>query len=175
MSFLKRIQLCAMVLFFGLGALSAIAEQATPEGLLKIECEFERPNGLPALKQSSLGFLVETDGFLLTTYKQITDPETNRLSGDIKVILKLDGQTLTLPAEVIGVEATLNFAILKVTYEHPLPALPLNKERTLVAEEPVFAYYVNAAGEFARIPGSFTEMNTLECYQANLTATMLKT
>lgn len=171
-------KLYSLLFLYGLAVLSvnsAVVNQTKPDGLLKIECEFEQPNGLPPITHSSLGFMVETDGYLLTTYKAISDPDTNRLSGKIKATIEVDGTSITLPARVIGVEATLNFSILKVDYENPLPILPLNKDRELVAEEPVHAYYVNNVGEYDRIAGSFTEMNVLECYQANLTATMLKT
>ncbi|GEM_PF-1039564 len=174
MHLVTNLPLLAALILSGIAVNIAHAANTAPAGLLVIETEFERPDTEP-LKQSCLGFIVESDGYLLTSYKQIIDPETNRLSGSIQAVLQLDGKEHTLPAQVIGLEPTLNFAVLKIEHDRPIEALELNTERDLKAEEPVYAYHQDASGQFLPIHGTFTQMNQLECYQENLTATMLKT
>ena len=170
----KTLKLIGTLILSGIIASIALASDAAPTGLLVIQTEFERPDADP-IKQSCLGFVIESDGYLLTSYKQIIDPETNRLSGSIQATLQDGDQQITLPAKVIGLEPTLNFAVLKIDHSSPIDVLELNTERDLAAEEPVQAYYQDATGAFLPIHGTFTQMNQLECYQENLTATMLKT
>lgn len=170
----KTLQLITALILSGIVASIAHASDSTPTGLLVIQTEFERPDAEP-IQQSCLGFVIESDGYLLTSYQQIIDPATNRLSGSIQAILQDGDQQIILPAQVIGLEPTLNFAVLKIDHSSPINVLELNTNRDLEAEEPVTAYHQDAEGQFLPIHGTFTLMNQLECYQENLTATMLKT
>ena len=142
--------------------------------IVEVSASFQHDASAPSTKQA-LGFLVESDGFLLTSYEQISDSNTQRLSDDIQVEIGTGADRLSLAARVIGVEPTLNFAVLKVDHDSTLPAFTLNSERELTTGEPVYAYHLNAQHQLAPIRGTFTQMNQLECYQANMTATMLKT
>ncbi len=170
----KALKLVLTFLLCGIIANISTATDAPPAGLVVIQTEFERPDAEP-IQQSCLGFVIEADGYLLTSYKQIIDPETGRLSGSIQATLQDGDQQISLPARIIGLDPTLNFAVLKIDHSSPIEILEHNTDRDLVAEEPVYAYYQDAAGQFLKIDGTFTVMNQLECYQENLTATMLKT
>ena len=170
----KTLQLVAYLFFSGIVVNIATASNAFPAGLVVIQTEFERPEAAP-IQQSCLGFVVESDGYLLTSYKQIIDPDTGRLSGKIHAILQDGDQQISLRAQVIGLEPTLNFAVLKIHHRSPIEILKHNTDRDLLAEEPVYAYHQDSTGQYLKIDGTFTLMNQLECYQENLTATMLKT
>ena len=146
-----------------------------PTGLLKIRCEFERAEGQDPLVHETLGFMMEESGYLMSTYKELVDPETGRLSGEIEASFLMEGNMMTLPAEVVAVEAAINFSILRVNHSEPVPVAEINRDRELDTGEVVHAYHVNDTGVFEPILGSFSELNQLECYEENLTATMLKT
>ncbi len=73
----KTLQLVAYLFFSGIVVNIATASNAFPAGLVVIQTEFERPEAAP-IQQSCLGFVVESDGYLLTSYKQIIDPDTGR-------------------------------------------------------------------------------------------------
>ena len=173
MNLKKHLSLSALALVFLIP--SIVAEIETPQGLLTIRCEFERPDDQPPVVHNTLGFIMEEDGHLMTTYEAIADPETGRLSGKIEASFDMGGVTVTLPASVVGVEATMNFSILKVNHESPLPAVTINDHRELETDEPVYAYHLDSTDGWLPIKGEFSELNQLECYQENLTATMLKT
>ena len=173
MQILIKIGVCGLILTC---AASSVLLAAVPDvkGLLRVECSFERANE-EAIVNEALGFVMEADGHLMTTYQTIVDAESGRLSGTIRVVIEQSSGDLTLPAKIIGVEPTLNFAILKVEHEAPLETLVVNHQRELVKGEPVYAFYFDREKGYLPITGSFSALNQLECYQASLTDTMLRT
>lgn len=165
----KHISLAGATL--ALAFVSAAPLDSAPAELVKIETRFP---GDEEASRPSLGFVLEETGFLLTTYQSLLDPEGAELSHDISVRSGDGGMELTGGARVIGVEPTLNLAILKIAAEaSPRPAR-VSTARDQEPGDPITAYASDEMGALAPVVGTFTEMNTLECYQQNLTGTMLK-
>ncbi|MEO0793635.1 MAG: PDZ domain-containing protein [Verrucomicrobiota bacterium] len=122
---------------------------------------------------NSLGFMVETDGFLLCCYEQIIDPASGELSHSIQVISPEIDDYEPQPASIIGVEPTLNFAVLKIDTSDELRKSQLADEILLTKYDAVGTYRLRDE-EIADIEGEFLQMNELECYQQSLTGSMMK-
>src|SRR5262245_30361700 len=117
------------------GSFADLAEQASP-GVVNIQTSkkvrgaavprsfeeffFGGPfgEGFPEREVPSLGsgFVISPDGYIVTNAHVIGDVES------IKVIFE-DGKEL--PAEVVGRDAKTDIALIRVTSDHPLFALPL--------------------------------------------------
>src|SRR5262245_6826499 len=117
------------------GSFADLAEQASPGGVniqtskkvrgAAVPRSFEEfffggpfGEGFPEREVPSLGsgFVISPDGYIVTHAHVIEDVES------IKVIFE-DGKEL--PAEVVGRDAKTDIALIRVTSDHPLFALPL--------------------------------------------------
>ncbi|MGZ0657502.1 S1C family serine protease [Coraliomargarita sp. W4R72] len=129
-------------------------------------------NSLPQIERHSLGFIVEDEGFLLTTYASLTLPGAGTLMPLIEVTLGSSAEVETYRAHVIGVEPTLNFAVLKIDRPGGFTASNVLKDRSLLSGDEIFAAtQVNDAAQHL-VAGHLLSLNSKECYQESLTATM---
>ena len=148
--------------------------------LAPVDTESAAP-AAPVCVARSLGFVVEAEGLVLTNYQNLLDPATGRLLEDLRLTLPDDPSGLVHPARVIGVEPTLNLGILQFTPSSPVTVSPILRGSEPAAAAPLAAFATIATAEPAptralrRITGSLAALNTLHCYQQNLTATHYRT
>ncbi len=130
---------------------------------------------IPESPVYSLGFAMESEGFLITTYQQILEPGSERLSTQLTVRTAAPHSGQPHPARIIGVEPTLNFAVIKFDPVHPLEPLNLIQPETLTPGSPIQGFHLEAkSGQPLPMTGQFLQMNSKECYQFSLTETMLR-
>ncbi len=169
-------------------ASAALAHAAGPT-LVRIE-GYLTPTATPANR--CLGFIVEADGFLLTNYQNLTDPATGRLLDDLRVTLPSDPAQTVYPARIIGVEPTLNLAILKIDAPTSLSAvdasvffvpsqIALGKEPAVATPLAAFADDLTSPSPgpasglpLRRLAGEVIGLNTRQCYQESLTSTLFR-
>lgn len=120
-----------------------------------------------------LGFIVEKDGFLLTNYRNLTDPANGRLLEEFNVRLP-GGEGGPLRAMVIGVEPTLNIGILKIDSEQAFVPSISAGERPLTVGEKMQAVVGFKNDEPQMVEGTVVGLNTRQCYQESLTSTMFR-
>ncbi len=134
-------------------------------GIVRVSAGTREP-----LNDRGLGFIVEKDGFVLTTYTNLIDPASGVLLERIRAALGAE----TYAAEVIGVEPTLNLGILKlqtdteftpVTAAVGLDPVPGAKLQAVARED---------QGALRFIDGEITALNTKQCYQHSLASTMFR-
>jgi serine protease Do len=118
----------------------------------------------------ALGFFTESDGFLLTTYRHLTDPITGALRSQIRVGVGVDGEMRYFDARIIGVEPTLNFAVLKVDDPPALKPATVAPQRDIEEGQEIFT--LRDPGMKEKVLGRLTALNSIECYQESLTQTM---
>ena len=106
-----------LVTFAGVAIASTTFAQDLPP-LITIEARSSGANADASVRRG-FGFVMETDGFLLSSYQNLTDPETEALLPEIRVVIWDQRDRGSLPARVIGVEPTLNRAVLKVEAKTP--------------------------------------------------------
>ena len=117
--------------------------------------------------------IVEADGLILTSYEALIDKESQRLR-HTNTVQRL-GEQKTYTTSVVGIEPTLNFAILKV--EDAKRAFPVSKLLTMdevKAGQKVQALAAIRDGKPVFHTGEISELNSKECYQYSMTATMLQ-
>lgn len=151
-----------------LGTLSQLC--AAPPAVVLIEGRASEQANAPINR--ALGFVTETDGFLLTNYTNLTNPETGRILPVLSA--RLDKDTV-LDARVIGVDPTLNLGILKLDSETPFEASELMRGQAPQVGMKVAAFSGFKDDQWQMATGQVTALNTRECYQENLTSTMFKT
>ena len=121
----------------------------------------------------SLGFVVEKEGVLLTAYNTLIDRSTSLLLPRIEAQLQgTHGKTwgAPQPASIIAVEPTLNFAVLKID-ANGLPVSKIAPREEIVKD---LAVRAPAPDHLNFAPGIITALNSMECYQESITATMLQ-
>ncbi|NJM38449.1 MAG: PDZ domain-containing protein [Akkermansiaceae bacterium] len=121
----------------------------------------------------SLGFIVEKDGFLLTNYKNLTNPSTGNLLEDFHVTLT-DGSKRTFTASVIGVEPTINLGILKIGKGEDFAVAKIGRAKEVAAGNRLSAVAGFEDGKIQITQGEVAGLNTRECYQESLTSTMFR-
>ena len=122
---------------------------------------------------SSMGFVFESDGFILTAYKNLTDPLSGNLLHDIEINI-LDSDK-TYAANIVGVEPTINLGILKIFASEDLRSSKMITRTGLDIGQEVFAMQAlpnNSSPVITR--GRLVAMNSRECYQESLSSTMLR-
>ncbi len=73
------------------------------------------------------GFIVSTDGFILTNFHVIEDAD--------KIVVRLAGDSRDYDASVIGTDELTDLALIKIDVGHTLPTIPLgDSERLRVGE-----------------------------------------
>jgi len=121
----------------------------------------------------ALGYIVEADGFLLTNYQNLVDPKTGRLLAHYRVTLVSD-PARTYPAEIIGVEPTINVGILKIESAEQFSASPDARALPIAVGMPLGAAGAASEKELSMVKGEVTGLNTRQCYQESLTSTMFR-
>lgn len=145
--------------------LPTISLADTPDrGIVRIE-------GRSASKESSrgLGFIVEKDGFLLTTYRNLVVPATE----DLHESFRVRSGSREFSAEIIGVEPTIDLAILKLESEENFTAVVAATTREIVPGQALEATRFDG-DSVTVIPGTVTALNTKQCYQHSLASTMFR-
>jgi serine protease Do len=144
-------------------SVSLIAE--TPDrGVVRIYGGMKEP-----LEARGLGFIVEKEGFVLTTYDNLVDKASERLFERLEVTSGANRYA----AEIIGVEPTINLGILKLqTDETFTPAISAVKREP--APEAALQAVSLENSVLKLIDGQVTALNTKQCYQHSLAATMFR-
>jgi serine protease Do len=141
-----------------------LAAQTPDRGVVRIE-------GRSRAGETSrgLGVIVEREGFLLTTYRNLVVPGTEALHEKFHVRSGKSEYT----AEVIGVEPTIDLAILKLeTTETFTPAVAAVTREIAPGQKLEALAFEN--GALGIIPGTVTALNTKQCYQHSLASTMFR-
>lgn len=152
---------------------SAAARAAEPPHVVVVEARPASDESTPPVRRG-LGFVVESDGFVLTAYENLTDPESGRLLAEITVATLGAPEAEPLPAQIVSVEPTLNLGILKVEPGAPLRASKIRRDRGLEVGETVFAVTGLGPGGATIARGRLSELSSKECYQQSMTATMVR-
>ena len=119
-----------------------------------------------------LGFVVESQGLILTSYEILKNPKTQALRQTVSA--QLVGAEKRFAAAIVGIEPTLNFAILKIESDDPLPASKLCAREGIKVGQTVRALAGIKDGKPSYSAGKITDLNSKECYQQSMTATMLR-
>lgn len=120
------------------------------------------------------GFVVEANGVVLTSYEVLVDPSTQTLHPRVEAEVVGDASGRRYIAAIVSVEPTLNFAILKIDPEGPLVASKICERENIVPGQHVHALAGIKAGVPVFNSGEITDLNSMECYQESMTATMLR-
>lgn len=154
-----------MKTFFAFLLLSVPLIAETPDrGVVRLFAGMKEP-----LEARGLGFLVEKDGFVLTNYDNLVDKTSERLYERFEVASGSDRYT----AEIIGVEPTINLGILKLQTERTFtPVVSATKREPAPGDELQAVSLEN--GTLRLIDGQVTALNTKQCYQHSLAATMFR-
>lgn len=151
--------------FLILSLAPALLFAETPDrGVVRIEAR-------TASRESShgLGFIVEKEGFVLTTYRNLVVP----VSEDLHETFHVRSGDRDYAAEVIGVEPTIDLAILKLETGETFTPVVAATKREIVPGQAVEAIDF-ASGSPIAIPGEVTALNTKQCYQHSLASTMFR-
>ncbi len=126
------------------------------------------------LHDKSMGFVFEKEGFILTSYKNLTNTKTGALLSDIDIIEAVTGKRYS--ASVVGVEPTINLGILKVFAEQDLKPSKMMARTGLTIGQEVFTPkdYLSSNKLSNLLKGRVVALNNRECYQESLTTTMLR-
>lgn len=119
----------------------------------------------------SMGVIVEAEGFILTSYTGLLNPLSDLLANTVFVKLKGE-QRRWRQADIVSIEPILNLAILRIETGKLLPAVAFVPAEELHTGRALLSASQTSATRFQR--GEISHMNALECYQDNMTATMLK-
>jgi serine protease Do len=157
-------------------ALSAIgwdAAGAAPPTVIEIR----PPATATAAKRASspsrgLGFLVTDEGFALTTYRNLLIEGTSRLHPAVDVVVRGLGDETPVRAVLVGVEPTLDLAILKLETDGLPAGSPFELEIGYGVGDEIYAPS-QLDGDAVAL-GRLTGLNSKECYQETLTAAMYR-
>lgn len=143
---------------------STLCAETPDRGVVRIHAGMNEP-----LESRGLGFIVEKDGFVLTNYDNLVEKASERLFERFEVA----AASKRYAAEIIGVEPTINLGILKLqTDETFTPVI------SAVKRDPVPADALQAVslenGVLKLLGGQVTALNTKQCYQHSLAATMFR-
>ena len=153
---------CAGVLGCGASSLDRLPD------VVEIEAR-----GGAAAPTRALGFVVEADGFVLTTYRALVDPDTGTLRDEIEVTLWENGRRSSLRGAVVGVEPTLDLAILALDAGRELRPERIASGARVEPGQLVSAVVAGRDGP-RTIAGRISALNVKECYQESLTDTLVR-
>lgn len=119
------------------------------------------------------GFVVEGDGTILTSYDALVNANTGALYQKIEVEGITGNPERPRSAAIIAVEPTLNFAILKIRGRGLKAAKICDRDEILV-DVPVHVVTGMKEKKPQFSSGIITDLNSMECYQESMTATMLQ-
>lgn len=136
---------------------------------------YETPVGAKSHKpvHESLAFVIEEQGFMLTTYTTLIDSSGSNLSNDIDVMLA--GSDQHYPATIISIEPTLDLAILEIDAGKPLTPSKIAPRKDIVAGIDIHAVNGFEHNKPLLTSGHINKLNSMECYQESVSKTMLKT
>lgn len=140
------------------------------EGFLQATPEQPPERGSPVNRCQ--GFIVEKEGFLLTNYKNLTDPASGRLLDDFQV--RVGTSEKPLSASIIGVEPTLNIGILKIESDESFTPSLTAREKPVIVGTKLAAVSGLNDGSWQTVEGTVAALNTRQCYQESLTSTMFR-
>jgi serine protease Do len=151
--------------FFAFYLFSSCVVAETPDrGVVRIAGGMKEP-----LVARGLGFIVEKEGFVLTNYDNLVEKSSERLLEHLEVSLG----DKRYAAEIIGVEPTINLGILKLQTDETFTPVVSALKREPAPGVPLQAVSVeNNSLKF--IDGQVTALNTKQCYQHSLAATMFR-
>ena len=129
-----------------------------------------KDRGLPVNR--CLGFIVEQDGFLLTNYKNLTNPASGLLLDDFQV--RVEASEEVLGAHIIGVDPTLNIGILKIDSDKAFRTSTTARDKAVTVGARLAAPVQLKDGAWQTVEGSVAALNTRQCYQESLTSTMFR-
>lgn len=144
---------------------------ATPN-IIRIEAR-DKPAAEGEPLNSSLGFIVEKDGFLITNYTNLTNPKNGDLLDYFQVGMT-DGSGKTYAARIIGVEPTINLGILKIESTDVFEPSAIARNRAITAGAMVAAVAKSDGTKNSVVEGPVTGLNTRKCYQESLASTMFR-
>ena len=151
-----------------LAAMPGLAAESPPIVSIEARANAEAP---VATARRSLGFIVEAEGFVLTTYRNVVSPETGRLLTSIEIEPR-SRPGKRYAARIIGVEPTLDLAILEIQSEERFRAADIKLNSGFAVGQEIYA---PAELEGDRVAlGRLTALNSKECYQETLTAAMYR-
>lgn len=153
-------------------ALSAMAWDpagAAPPTLLEVRTP---ATASTAEQTRGLAFLVTEQGFALTTYRNLLIEGTSRLHPSVQVILRGSKDEEPIHASLVGVEPTLDLAILKLDAKGLPKGSPFEIETGYDVGDEVYA--ASELDGDAVALGRLTGLNSKECYQETLTAAMYR-
>jgi serine protease Do len=122
----------------------------------------------------SLAFVVEQDGHLLTSYRSLLDSAGYNLAYAIEVELIGGTAPHRFAASIVGLEPTLNIAILKIDPGRDLRVSKISRREELETAQAIHAVARFEDGRPILTKGTITQLNTMECYQESLTSTYLE-
>ncbi|CAN5145238.1 hypothetical protein BH23VER1_BH23VER1_27390 [soil metagenome] len=162
-----------------LGAWVAVAnlsplngQEPVPAPAIVVVRSYDSADAGSAAAGRGLGFIVESQGLILTSYEILKDEETERLRPTVTA--QLVGGEQRFDAAIVGIEPTLNFAILKIEPEDALPESKLCAREEIQVGQVVRALAEIEGGKASYADGEITDLNSKECYQDSMTATMLR-
>ncbi|MGK0185530.1 MAG: S1-C subfamily serine protease [Verrucomicrobiales bacterium] len=120
------------------------------------------------------GFVVESDGTILTSYDRLVNAKTGALYTSIEIEGLTGKPDDPRSASIIAVEPTLNFAILKTKASRSLKASRICARDAIVVGVPVHSIMGMKGKKPVFASGKITDLNSMECYQESMTATMLQ-
>ncbi len=123
----------------------------------------------------ALGMVAESEGFILTAYRAVVDPaRRGRILPRLEVQLWASPGERPRKAKLVGVEPTLGLAIVKVQDAPALRPSPILGEVAIAEGSAVYAPTQPDPAAPAVTLGRLTGLNSKECYQESLTATMFR-
>ncbi len=123
--------------------------------------------------QKSRGFFVESDGFLLTSYKTLLLKDGYTLANDVEISLSRSSR-IVYEASIVAVEPTLNFAILKISPQTEIVPVSIAPREHIHASEDIFTFESTQQDKPNFLRGTIENLNAKECYQESMTGTMLE-
>jgi len=143
---------------------SALLAETPDRGVVRITGGMVEP-----LQMRGLGLVVEKEGFVLTTYSNLVEGGTGRLFERVVVF----SGTNRHAAEIIGVEPTINLGILKLEAGAAFTPVAAAVKREPKPGDGLKA--VSLPGGMLQLrDGEVTALNTKQCYQHSLAATMFR-
>lgn len=121
----------------------------------------------------SLGFIIESDGFMLTTYRSLLDRRNGDLLTEISITIPGDNAS-PYTAKIVAVEPTLNFAILKIESDKPFETSSIISRDEVKTGLDLYAFKDVYSPSNPIVEGKILSLNRMECYQENMTGTMIK-
>ena len=133
------------------------------------ESDLQFPGHRPI--RGASGFLISADGYVLTLRRAVVDPKTGKQADVVGVEVGLEHYK----AAVVGLEPTLDLAILKLEPRAPFPFLKFGDSGKSQPGHWAIAFGNPDGSEQTLVPGFVAFQPTRECYQDDMSATYLQT